>query len=300
MKPITRLILTCCLTILLLACDTSPDTDQQAAVPAAPVEPADVTTTPAAVVGATSLPMPEAGKHVIDLYPEKVSIRANQVNERELLNELATLANFQLLTGDIDWQVVSVDIQTESLRAALVELLQGYPYQIVYAPDRDNRQEVLSEVVIAELPDAGMTNSTETDTADKAPFNDIEDPSEDGQQQAYIQALQSPKAEVRAAATVEVEPVGDAFYLLTDMLVKDPSPEVRIATSETLEESDDPLAIQALVKCLQDENPAVIVACIQALDFLGDETTVQHLEPLLTHYDPNVNAAAAEAIEALQ
>ena len=75
---------------------------------------------------------------------------------------------------------------------------------------------------------------------------------------------------------------------------------MRIATSETLEDSDDPLAIAALVKCLQDEDPAVIVKCIESLDLLGDETTVQYLEPLLTHYDPRVNAAAAEAIESLQ
>ena len=286
------------MTSLLLACDSSPGTDRQAATPAAPVAPADIAAVPGAESGAR--PLPPAGKSAITLSSGAVSILANQVNELELLNELATLANFRLLTVDIDWQVVSVDIQAESLQAALVELLQGYPYQIVYAPDRDNRQEVLSEVFIAELPDAGMTDSTETDTADKAPLKDIEEPSEDGEQQAYIQALQSPQAEIRAAAAEEVEPVGDAFYMLTDLLVKDPSPEVRIAATGALEDSDDPLAVTALVKCLQDEDPAVIVACIQALDFLGDETTVQHLEPLLTHYHPGVNAAAAEAIEALQ
>jgi len=238
--------------------------------------------------------------HEINLSFGKVSIRANQVNERTLLDELAMRANFQLLTGDIDWQVVTVDIQAESLQAALVELLMGYPYQIVYAPDKDNRQEILSEVVIGELPAIVTTDSEQTDAADKAWHEDIEELSKDGQQQAYIQGLQNQQAEIRATAAKEVEPVGDAFYLLTDMLQKDPSPEVRMATTWALEESDDPLAIEALVKCLQDEDPRVIVECIQSLDFLGDETTVQYLTPMLTHYDENVRIEAFEAIQSLK
>ena len=301
MKPITRLILACGLTTLLLACDSSPpDTDQQTAAPAATIEPADVATTPAPDVPATSLPMPASGKHVIDLSSGKVSIRANQVYELDLLNELATLANFQLLSGDVDWKTVSVDIQAQPLHTALGELLQDYPYQIVYAPDKDTQQEVLSEVFVGGLSATEIADSKDTAAANKALLKEINELTEDGQQLAYIRELQNPKAQIRAAAAEEIEPVGDALYVLTDMLLKDPSPEVRIATTEALENSDDPLAVAALVKCLQDENPAVIVRCIQTLDLLGDETTVQYLEPLLTHYDASVNTAASEAIESLQ
>ena len=300
MKLISRLILTCGLTTLLLACDSGPETDRQTATAAATVEPADVTTTPAPVVEATSMPMPVAGRHVIDLSSGMVSIRANQVYEPDLLNELAALANFQLLTGDVDWKTVSVDMQAQPLHAALGELLQNHFYQIVYTPDKDTQQGVLSEVFIGGLSAAAIRDSKDTDAANKATLRDAEEQSDDGQQLAYIQQLQNPRAEVRAAAAKEIEPVGDALYVLTDMLLKDPSPEVRIATTEALENSDDPFAVEALVKCLQDENPAVIVECIQVLDLLGDETTVLHLEPLLTHYDPTVNTAAAEAIESLQ
>ena len=300
MKLITRLILTCGLATLLLACDSSPGTGQQAATPAAPVEPADVATTPAPVVEATSLPMPVSGKHVIDLSSGKVSIRANQVYELDLLNELATLANFQLLSGDVDWKTVTVDIQAQPLHAALGELLQDYPYEIVYAPDEDTQQEVLSEVVVGKLSATEIAASKDTAAANKALLKDIEELSEDGQQQAYMQQLQNPQAEIRAAAAKEVKPVGDAFNLLTDMLLKDPSPEVRIATTWALEMTDDPLAVEALVKCLQDEDPAVVVGCIQSLDFLGDETTVQYLIPMLTHSDENVRTAAGDAIKSLQ
>ena len=298
MKLINRVILTCGLTALLIACDSNPGTDQQTATPAVPVAPADIATVPVAEPAAR--PLPPAGKSAITLSSGNVSILANQVNELELLNELAILANFRLLTGDLDWQVVTIDIQTDSLQAALVELLIGYPYQIVYTPDKDNRQEVLSEVFIGDLPATGITDSEETDATNKTLPSEMDEPFEDGEQRTYIQQLQNPQAAIRAAAAEVVEPVGDALYLLTDMLLKDPSAEVRIAASETLEDSDDPLAVATLVKCLQDEDPAVIVKCIESLDLIGDETTVQYLEPLLTHYDPRVNAAAAEAIESLQ
>jgi hypothetical protein len=264
------------------------------------MEAADVATTPAVIAPATSLPMPAAGKHVIELSAGMVSIRANQVVELDLLNDLAARANFQLLSGDVDWKTVSVDMPAQPLHAALGELLQNHAYQIVYTPDKDTQQQVLSEVFIGGLAAAAVSDSKDTGPASQAALKDAEESSEDGEQQAYIRALQDPKSEARVAAVEDIEPVGDALYLLTDMLVKDPSPEVRIATAETLEDSDDPLAVAALVKCLQDENPTVILQCIESLDLLGDETTVVHLQPLLTHYHPGVNAAAAEAIEALQ
>ena len=298
MKPITRLILACGLTTLLLACDSSPDTERQAVTSTA--APASVESTPAVVEEITAMPMPATGEQIIELFSGMVSIRANQVVELDLLNELAARANFQLLSGDVDWKTVTVDMPAQPLHTALGQLLQNYSYQIVYTPDADTQQQVLSEVFIGGLSAAATSDSKDTEAANKSTPGNIEEPPEDGEQQTYIQQLQSPQAEVRAAAVEEVEPVGDALNLLTDMLVKDPSPEVRIATSEALEDSDDPLAVAALVKCLQDEDPVVIVKCIESLDLLGDETTVQHLEPLLTHYDPNVNTAAAEAIEALQ
>ena len=295
MKLISRLILTWGLTTLLLACDSNPGANQQTV---APVEPAAIATTP--VAEPVARPLPPVGKSTIELSSGMVSIRANQVYELELLNELATRANFQLLSGDVDWKTVSVDIQAQPLHTALGELLQDYPYQIVYAPDKDTQQEVLSEVFVGGLSATEIADSKDTAAANKALLKEINELTEDGQQLAYIRELQNPKAQIRAAAAEEIEPVGDALYLLTDMLLKDPSPEVRIATTEALENSDDPLAVAALVKCLQDENPAVIVRCIQTLDLLGDETTVQYLEPLLTHYDASVNTAASEAIESLQ
>lgn len=302
MKPIYRFMLTCSLTVLLLACDSSPDTDrQEAAIPAAPVEPAAVATSPDAAPDAKQLPLPPAGKSIIALSPSgKVYIRTNQVYELNLLSELADKANFQLVTGDIDWKIVSVDIRAQPLHDALGELLGNHPYEIVYAPDADTQQEVLSEVVVGKLSAAEIIERKDAAAANKATLSDIEALSEDGQQQAYIQQLQNPDTEIRAMAAKKVKPVGDAFNQLTDMLINDPSPEVRIATTWALEMTDDPQAVEVLVKCLQDKVPAVVVECIRSLDFHGDETTVQFLIPMLTHDDEDVRSAAASAIKSLQ
>ena len=286
---------------LLLACDSGPNTDQQAATPATPMEPAAVATPP--VTEPVARPPLPTGMIAIKLASGKVSIRANQVYELDLLNKLATKANFQLLIGDVDWKIVTVEIHQQPLHAALGELLQQYPYEIVYAPDEDTQQEVLSEVVIGELSAAEITASKDTDAANTALLKDIEELSDDGKQQAYIQQLQNPNIEIRATAAKKVKPVGDTFDVLTDMLVNDPSPEVRIATTWSLEMSDDPqvqAAIEALVKCLQDKDSAVVVECIHSMDFLGDETTVQYLIPMLTHKDEDVRIAAGDAIKSLQ
>ena len=123
------------------------------------------------------------------------------------------------------------------------------------------------------------------------------------QQQAYLQELQNPSPEIRAAAAKKIKPVGDALNQLTDMLVNDSSPEVRIATTWSLEMTENaqlPQVLDALVKCLQDKDLNVVVECIQSLKFLGDQTTIVHLQPYLTHQDAEVRNAAFEAVRFLQ
>ena len=142
--------------------------------------------------------------------------------------------------------------------------------------------------------------ATETADSDEAAFKHMDDLLDPEQQQVYLQELQSPFSEVRAAAAEEIEPVGDALYVLMDLIVNDPSSEVRIATTRALEFSEDPLAIQALVRCLKDEDIYVVIECTTTLEHIGDKTTVVHLQPLLMHYDQTVRNTAARAIQALQ
>ncbi len=225
---------------------------------------------------------------MIDLAPGNISIRANRVNTLEILDGIAAQAGFRLLAGDIAWETVTVDIQKDTLHAALVELIKAYPYLIVYTPDKDTRREVLSEVVVGDLLATATADSdAATAAGDEAPLENPDD-LPDPEQQAYLEELQSPFPEVRARAVKEIEPVGEALYVLTDLIVNDPSSEVRIATTRALEFSEDPLAIQALAACLKDEDLYVVLECITTLEHIGDATSVVHLQPLLMHYDETV------------
>jgi hypothetical protein len=210
-------------------------------------------------------------------------------------------AGFELLTADVAWRTVTVDIREATLHAALVKLLGAHPYQLVYTPDAETQQEVLSEVVVgAAIPGAATPDSDAAaatgEEASTGSTNDVPDP----EQQAALQELRSPSAEVRARAADDVEPVGDALYVLTDLVANDPAPGVRIASIRALEFSADPLALQALAGCLKDADLTVVVECITTLEHVGDQSSVVHLQPLLMHYDETVRATAAGAIEALQ
>lgn len=302
MKSFLRIVLVWSLASLLLACDSNQGSGQGSGPgpgkgPAA-TEPVVVNPPPAAVE--TDGPFPEAGKVEIDVTPGSISIRANQVDEHEILDSIAAAAGFRLLTGDVAWKTVSVDIRENTLHAALVELIKAYPYQIVYTPDTDSQQEVLSEVVISGTQISESPARTGGPVAeDEALLDRMVDEPDPDQQQA-LKKLQSTNPEVRAAAAGQVEPVGDALYTLTDLMVSDPAPEVRIASIQALEFSEDPLAIQALATCLKDEDVYVLIECITMLENMGDETTIARLRPLLSHYDLSVRNAAAQAIENLQ
>lgn len=306
MKRSKQLILVCTLATLLIACDTHQGTDKAASTPAVTVEPTIEVTTPVTVADRSEVPFPEPGKFTIDLTPGNVSIRANQVLELDILERIAAEANFDLLTGDVAWQTVTVDIREDNLHTALTVLLNAHTYQIVYTPDETTRQEVLSEVVISEpLPPVTTANPGKTARKNGAPAGEADEPEEeselpDPETQAQLQALQNESADIRAAAVEDIEPTGEALNTLTDLIVSDPSPEVRIAISQALEFSEDPLAIEALVACLKDENVAVVLECITALEYIGDSSTAARLQPLLQHYDVEVRNTAAQAIENLR
>jgi hypothetical protein len=302
MKLPVRTLLFCTL-ISLAACESGDAPERKSATPAATVDPASVPVDPAA--GKTAGTPLDSGQYLVDLSDGAVSIRANRVDELALFEGVAEAAGFALLTGEIDWKVVSVEIHAETLHAAVVELVKAYPYEIVYAPVEGSREEVLSEVVIGEpLLTAAPDSKPAAAAADDLPaIAAIKALPEHERQQAYLQELQNSSAEIRAASAKEIKPVGDAVNRLADMIVNDPSPEVRIATTWSLETADEPerqQALDALVQCLADKDFNVVAECIRSLAFLADESSVVHLQPLLTHQDETVRNEAFEAIKWIQ
>ena len=301
MKLPVRILLACTL-LSLAACESGDAPGNRSSTPDATVEPAGAPAEETARPGSVPL---DSGQYLVDLTGDKVSIRANEVDELALFQGVAKAAGFKLLTGDMDWKVVSVDIKAGTLHAALVELLGDYPYEIVYAPVEGNGEEVLSEVVIGE-PQMTVTEDdapAETASEELAAIEAIKQLPEHERQQAYLQELENTSAEIRAAAAKKIKPQGAAVNRLADMIVQDPSPEVRIATTWSLEKSrgeEIPRARDAMVQCLQDEDLDVVIECIQSLAYLDDEAAIVHLQPLLTHPDEDVRHEAFKAIRWLE
>jgi hypothetical protein len=245
------------------------------------------------------------------LSDNAIIIRANQVNEYQLFKAVAEKAKFQLLAENFEWKTVSVDIHTEKLHDAVVELVSGYPHEIVYAPNESGLQETLSEVVIGKPPPVTENKQGDRkrvkrdrplDHAQEALLY-IKEYTPEEQQRVYLQKLQDPAVEIRAAAAKQIMPTPESLPVMIDLLANDPSPEVRIASTWSLETSnaaEAPQAIAALVKCLGDPDTDVIVECIDSLSFIGDETTIEYLTPFLTHENEDVREAALEAIRFLQ
>ena len=120
------------------------------------------------------------------------------------------------------------------------------------------------------------------------------------EQQDHLNKLWDPSPAARVEAAKKIEPVGEALEVLLELIKDDPSPEVRIATTWSLENSEDPRAMEALILGLKDKNDEVVLEMIQSLRFAGDDSTVKHLEPSLKHPNQQIRKAAADAIELLE
>jgi hypothetical protein len=281
--------LACSLTALLCACES-----EQASGPN--TAPMTTSSAPDTTLDAANSPLPGPGEYLIDLSAGRGVIRANQVDERKILAGVAGEAGYRVMVGDVEWQTVTVDIEADTLHDALVELLGERPYQIIYAPDSESREEVLSRVEVGEPPftELALTDRVAETNATDTSLTKAE------QQQSYLQQLSDPDEEKRVEAAKKIKAQGEALDMLTDMLRNDPSPEVRIATTWSLEISEDPAALSALIGCLNDPDNTVVIECMDSLEFAGDETTVVYLEPFLDHPDKKVRAGAVEAIRFLE
>jgi HEAT repeat protein len=92
----------------------------------------------------------------------------------------------------------------------------------------------------------------------------------------------------------------DNLPKLADLMLHDPSPQVRAAAAERLGGVGTNEAVNALLRGLGDPDPTVVLSAIDALSFAGDETVVPDLKNLLQHPDPKVREAAKQAIEDLE
>jgi len=259
--------------------------------------PAAVSTTTAA--DASRLP---AGTFDLRLNAGRFTILANDAPPRDILNNLAILAGFEIVdTGD-PLKQVTLAIEDSDIHAALVALLKPGPYQVIYEFDNTRSKDTLTRIVIGRtsaVPKMAQTQSPPP-AMEGAPLPGAGEAPLSVEDQAYLTLLLDPSPKVRADAAESIEATGIALDYLARIITTDPSPEVRMAATYSLENSEDPRAVETLIMGLDDADPEVLVEVIDSLDFLDDRSAIPYLQPLLDHPDEEVRDAAESAIESLR
>jgi len=241
--------------------------------------------------------LPDGGLD-IGISAAGVTIRANQVSQQTILYRLATQAGFDIAETDVPWQDVTLDIETDDLHTALVELLKQYPYQIIYEYDTDRQADTLKRVVVGEPQPTPATDAA-TNAIDYYIMPGVTESALSADEQAYLTQLQDPSPEVRKEAANNIEPAGIALDYLAQVVTSDPSPDVRIAAASTLGDSKEPRAVDALIMALQDENPEVLVAVIDALVDTDNRRVIPYLMPFLDNPDEDVRNSAENTLDQL-
>lgn len=246
----------------------------------------------------------------IEVSDTGVTIRAEGVNEKEILSSLAKQAGFQLVDAGATWKIVTLNIDATSVHAALVQLLVQHPYQIIYEYDSKRKTDALTRVIVRgtradkvarrAVTGSGIAAEAQTGRGKVGlkRANTASNPDDD--QQIYLNQLLDPSPRVRAEAAENIEATGAALDYLTQLLLSDPAPEVRAAASHALQDSEDPKALDALTSALGESDPAVLIEVIDALGFVGNTQTISQLQPFLQNPNEDVRSAAQSSIDLLE
>jgi len=220
---------------------------------------------------------------------------------------------------DVEFKNLSLQINKKSFLEVLPELLTGINYQLNYTVDdfaegKRRVQLVLGSTYNIHQRDNKDVVSVESDPEDEGDgysFNVGEDtvmgstlsresPVGPELLEYYRQNLDSPDPIYRAEAAREIIADDQSLPKLIRLMTADKAPSVRIAATYSLENSEDPRALDALIDGLEDSNDQVVVEVLDSLEFAGSERDIIYIEPLLAHKNPAVVQAAEEAIDYLR
>ena len=312
-QRLSGIILATIITLFSIGCDT---TEHSANKPSTTDKDAGNTinsTDNPASPAIASLAMTDAstltpGTFNIQLIEGKVTLLANDAPVWDILNSLSIMADFELLDAGTPPETVTLSIEGRDIHSTVVELLKPNPYQIIYEYDSTHGVDTLTQVVAGQRSTTTKTTSAQaslpgTDCAtinlQGAPLPDISQTALSSEDQAYLSLLLDPSPEVRADAAESITATGIALDYLARMLTTDASPEVRMAATYSLENSEDPRAVDTLILGLNDTDPEVLVEVINSLGFIDNRSAIPYLQPLLNHSNEDVRDAAEAAIESL-
>jgi hypothetical protein len=123
---------------------------------------------------------------------------------------------------------------------------------------------------------------------------------QDEVQEEVRHQLQSGYAADREEALRWVDLTRETIPVIVDILLNDPTPEVRVQAADSLTNVTSHEAVAGLLQALSDPDSRVVLMAIEGLVATGDQTLVEQLAPLLDDANAEVRQAALEAIEFLE
>jgi hypothetical protein len=293
-----------CAALLAVACSGGEDALAPGAEPAPPAA-APAPAASEATPGALDAALPAAGEWHLAFANGVVSVDAFDAPRRPLLEALAQRAGFALEAAPGNWPPLTLRLEAQPLEIALPLLVGELEYRAEWiGGDGAHR---LAKLVVGGPRDAAalvdgvaLRPGEVSDSLERAlkAFAD-EDASEALSEEDALALMASEDADARLRAVLALEGEGAGLAALTSAIERDPDPRVRAAATVGLEDSEEVIAIQALLGALDDPHPEVIIEAIDSLEFAADASIVPQLQPLLSHPDPRVRQAAANAIRLL-
>jgi hypothetical protein len=257
-------------------------------------------------------PLPAPGKAHVEYSDGRVTVRSNGALQLAVLEQLAALADFEIVAGKTETQPLTLEIDRVSLVVAIASILDGFSYTVGYDFDEASGTQILTRVEIGEAIENGAADLADTApshalrirdhlssaairSAEGARGDRMEPTSEaDAAEQAeLLSQLDSPDPEARADAVDWIELDEKTLERMISLLESDPDAEVREAIVDRLGDEESPAAIAALIVALRDPDSEVVERAIDNLEFMVEEW-LPELESLLSHHDPVIREIAED------
>jgi hypothetical protein len=123
-----------------------------------------VATTPADSKSTPDRPLPAPGKAHVEYSDGRVTVRSDGALQLAVLEQLAALADFEIVAGKTETQPLTLEIDRVSLVVAIASILDGFSYTVEYDFDEASGTQILTRVEIGEAIENGAA-----DLADTAP-----------------------------------------------------------------------------------------------------------------------------------
>jgi hypothetical protein len=275
--------------------------------------------------------MLDPGTFTVDFSDERLTVVSNRAPRLSVIKRVALAAGFELLTGDIEPQNLTVRIENSQITKALSELLTDLPYGVEYDFDADRKVHFLARLRVGNTvgstedrdveaiahykvethhdeTEIGSRFAADEDGQERPPidheiFEDLQREVEDLviEQFDLFDRAASSTSQIRSEAIKEFTLAGEGLDVVLESLAFDPDPEVRTAAAQRLAEVKGFATIIGLVQALDDPSSEVAQQAIRSLVAIGDRSVVPYMQHALEQQsDPSFQQTIEAGIQAIR